>query len=108
MARGRIVADGPATEIKATVGARIIRATLPDADLDALAALPGVSKADLRGESILLTCADSDVAIRALLQRFPAVRDIEISGAGLEQAFLELTADEDASTTSTNPAEIAR
>jgi ABC-2 type transport system ATP-binding protein len=108
LARGQIVADGPATEIKATVGARSIRATLPDADLDALAVLPGVSKADLRGESILLSCADSDVAIRALLQRFPAVRDIEISGAGLEQAFLALTAGEDASTTSTNPAEIAR
>jgi ABC-2 type transport system ATP-binding protein len=108
LARGQIVADGPATEIKATVGARSIRATLPDADLDALAVLPGVSKADLRGESILLTCADSDVAIRALLQRFPAVRDIEISGAGLEDAFLALTAYEDASTTSTNPAEIAR
>ncbi len=32
MANGRIVADGPATEIKATVGLRTIRATLPDAD----------------------------------------------------------------------------
>jgi ABC-type multidrug transport system ATPase subunit len=29
MARGEIVADGPATEIKATVGTRTIRATLP-------------------------------------------------------------------------------
>ena len=31
MAHGRVVADGPATEIKATVGMRTIRATLPDA-----------------------------------------------------------------------------
>ena len=29
IARGRIVADGPATEIKARAGARMIRATLP-------------------------------------------------------------------------------
>ena len=108
MARGQVVADGAATEIKATVGARSIRATLPHADLDALSALPGVTKADLRGDSIVLTCADSDLAIRALLERFPAVRDIEISGAGLEQAFLALTADEDASTTSDNHAEITR
>ena len=35
---------------------------------------------------------DSDAAIRALLERFPDARDIEISGAGLEEAFLELTA----------------
>ena len=33
MAHGRVVADGPATEIKATVGLRTIRATLPGADL---------------------------------------------------------------------------
>ena len=32
MARGRIVADGPATEIKALAGLRTIRATLPDAE----------------------------------------------------------------------------
>ena len=36
MARGEIVADGPATEIKATVGTRTIRATLPGVELAAL------------------------------------------------------------------------
>ena len=35
MAHGRVVADGPTNEIKAMVGLRTIRATLPDADLDA-------------------------------------------------------------------------
>ena len=67
-----------------------------------------MTKADLRGESIVLTCADSDLAIRALLDKFPAVRDIEINGAGLEQAFLALTADEDASTTTDDHVEITR
>ncbi len=43
MSRGEIVADGPATEIKAMVGGRTIRATLPGADLARLAALPGVT-----------------------------------------------------------------
>src|SRR3954470_17365534 len=38
MARGRVVADGPTTEIKARVGARTIRATLPGVGLDALGA----------------------------------------------------------------------
>jgi len=32
MAHGQIVADGPTTEIKARVGRRTIRATLPDVD----------------------------------------------------------------------------
>jgi ABC-2 type transport system ATP-binding protein len=99
MARGRIVADGPTTEIKATVGARTIRATLPAAPLAELSRLPGVTMADSRGEGVVLTCADSDSAIRALLDQFPAARDIEISGAGLEDAFLALTSDQTDETT---------
>jgi ABC-2 type transport system ATP-binding protein len=95
MARGRIVADGPATEIKATVGSRVIRATLPQADLPALLALPGVTSAEQHGEAVLLTCGDSDAALRALLPAFPAARDLEVTGAGLEQAFLQLTGDDE-------------
>jgi ABC-2 type transport system ATP-binding protein len=95
MAAGRIVADGAPTEIKAMVGTRTIRATLPGADLGVLGELPGVSSAETRGASFVLRCGDSDRAIRALLERFPDAHDIEISGAGLEEAFLELTASDD-------------
>jgi len=91
MADGRVVADGPTTEIKAMVGSRTIRATLPHVNEQALAALPGVAGAERRGEAVVLRCSDSDAALRALLADFPAVRDIEIAGAGLEEAFLELT-----------------
>jgi ABC-2 type transport system ATP-binding protein len=95
MARGRVVADGPTTEIKARVGSRTIRATLPGADVEALSALPGVAGAERRGDSVTLRCSDSDVAIRALLAREPAAADLEISGAGLEEAFLALTGGDD-------------
>ena len=94
MAHGRIVADGPTTEIKARVGTKTIRATLPDVDVAELAALPGVMTADRHGDAVALRCSDSDGAILALLGRFPAARDIEITGAGLEEAFLELTGDD--------------
>ena len=93
MAHGRVVADGPATEIKAAVGQRSVRATLPGADHDALAQLPGVTAVEIHGESIRLSCSDSDAALRALLSNYPAARDLEVSGAALEDAFLELTAD---------------
>jgi ABC-2 type transport system ATP-binding protein len=94
LARGEVVADGPATEIKAKVGGRTIRATLPDAGVAQLAALPGVTNAERHGDAVILTCGDSDAALRALLGRFPAARDIEVRGSGLEEAFLALTADE--------------
>jgi len=47
---------------------------------------------ELRGDSITLNCSDSDAAVRALLMEFPAIRDLEITGAALEDAFLQLTA----------------
>jgi ABC-2 type transport system ATP-binding protein len=94
MARGRVVADGPTTQIKAMVGKRTLRATLPGADRDELAALPGVSGVELRGEAVVLGCDDSDATIRALLAAYPDARDIEIVAAGLEQAFLALTGEE--------------
>jgi ABC-2 type transport system ATP-binding protein len=95
MARGSVVADGPATEIKAHVGLRTIRATLPGADIAALAQLPGVTNVDTRGEAVILNCSDSDTALRALLPAYPSARDIEVTGAGLEEAFLQLTGDDE-------------
>jgi ABC-2 type transport system ATP-binding protein len=95
MAHGRVVADGPSTEIKATVGMRTIRATLTEPDLAALGRLPGVVNVETRGESVILNCSDSDQALRAFLPAFTDARDIEVTGAGLEAAFLELTRDPD-------------
>lgn len=88
---GRVVADGPTSEVKALVGGRTIRATLPRAAAG-LAGLPGVTRAETRGEAVVLRCHDSDAALRALLAAHPDARDIEIAGAGLEDAFLALTA----------------
>ena len=93
LARGRVVADGSPAEIAAMVGTRTIRATLPRAALERLERLPGVARAERRGDAVVLACTDSDAAIRALLAAEPRARDIEIRGAALEQAFLALTAD---------------
>jgi ABC-2 type transport system ATP-binding protein len=94
LAHGQIVADGTATEIKAQAGSRTIRATLPGAEVRALAALPGVRSAQRHGDGVTLSCFDADVALRALLSAFPGARDIEVRGGSLEEAFLELTAGE--------------
>jgi ABC-2 type transport system ATP-binding protein len=93
MAAGRVVADGPPGEVKGRVGLRTIRATLPHADVAALERLPGVTTVERRGDAVVLRCSDSDATLRALLEQYPEARDIEVRGAALEEAFLELTAE---------------
>jgi ABC-2 type transport system ATP-binding protein len=76
------------------VGSRTIRATLPDVPPVRLEHLPGVTRAERRGEAVVLASTDSDASLRALLLAFPQAHDIEVKGAGLEEAFLALTGDE--------------
>jgi ABC-2 type transport system ATP-binding protein len=104
IAHGQVVADGPATEIKARVGSRTIRATLPGVTVAALSALPGVRGAERHGDAVVLTCTDADATLPSLLMAFPAVRDIEVRGGSLEEAFLELTASEETTGLDDTPA----
>jgi len=92
MAHGEVVADGTPNEIKAKVGSKTIRATLPDVPAADLERLPGVTAVERRGTGVVLACSDSDAAIRALVAAFPEAHNIEIGGGSLEEAFLELTA----------------
>jgi len=94
IAAGQVVADGPATQIKAQAASRTIRGTLPGAEMGALRALPGVLAADRHGDTVILSCSDADAALRAVLAAFPGIRDIEVRGGSLEEAFMELTADQ--------------
>jgi ABC-2 type transport system ATP-binding protein len=94
MRAGRVVADGSVAKVRETASGRTISAVLPDVRTDELSLLPGVVEATRRADRIQLTCADSDAALRALLSTYHQVQDIEISAAGLEEAFLALTAKE--------------
>jgi ABC-2 type transport system ATP-binding protein len=93
IAGGRVAADGSATELKARTGSRTVRATVPGVDEAALTALPGVIDAERHGEAVVLSCSDADAAVIALFQSFPGVRDIEVRGGSLEDAFMALTTD---------------
>ncbi|MFB9185880.1 ABC transporter ATP-binding protein [Dactylosporangium sucinum] len=88
---GKLIADGTAAQIKAAVTGRVIRATVPGADLAALAALPGVDRVETRGDVVLLHCNDSDAALRGLLTT-TAAYDVEVTSRNLEDAFIALTA----------------
>ncbi|PPH48607.1 ABC transporter ATP-binding protein [Rathayibacter sp. AY1C9] len=92
MSRGRIVADGTTSSIKNLVSGRIVHATLPGADLAALAALPRVSSVEAQGDRITVHTDDSDALARHLLTRTGA-RDVEITAQNLESVFLALTSE---------------
>jgi len=93
MARGRIVADGTAQEIKATAGGRTVRFTIGDQSTAGLDRLPGVTGVEVRGGSAQLSTTDTDATVQALYASGISVRDLEVKGAGLEDAFLSLTGD---------------
>ena len=91
IAAGRVVADGPTTEIRAVASARLVRLTLPDADPEALRGLPGVTDVEVHGASVALRSTDSDATVRALLGTYPRARDMQVAAAPLADAVLALT-----------------
>ncbi len=93
ISHGRIVADGTGAQIKALASGRTIRATLPGADTDDLAAMAGVTGVEVRGDTVLVHSKDSDTVARHLLTHTDA-RDLEITSQGLEDAFLSLTGED--------------
>jgi ABC-2 type transport system ATP-binding protein len=94
MRKGRIVADGTGSQIKALAAGRTVRATLEEPDHRALARLDGVDSVEVRGDTVLLHARDTDAVARYLLTQTGA-RDLEITARGIEEAFLTLTGDAD-------------
>jgi ABC-2 type transport system ATP-binding protein len=92
ISKGQIVADGTASEVKALASGRMVRATLPGADVEALRAIPGVDNVEVRGDTVLIHSGDTDAVARQLLNETSA-HDLEITSRGLEDAFIALTGD---------------
>jgi ABC-2 type transport system ATP-binding protein len=91
--RGRVIADGTPAEIKRRAAGRRVRCTTRLEPED-VAGWPGVTSARRDRGSLELLAIEAEPVLRALLERDPALRDVEVSGAGLEEAFLALTAKE--------------
>lgn len=93
---GQVVADGSSAQIKALSSGRTVRATLPDADQAELAKVPGADSVEIRGDTVLIHANDSDAVARHLLTATTA-KDLEITARGLEDAFIALTTEPQAS-----------
>jgi ABC-2 type transport system ATP-binding protein len=89
---GIIVADGTPGEIKARSATKIIRCRTA-LTAGQLAALPGIHSARLTGDRAELLAMAAEPAVRELLSRDATLCDLEVIGAGLEEAFLALTGD---------------
>jgi ABC-2 type transport system ATP-binding protein len=90
LSSGAIVADGSPHQIKARVASRRIRCTtsLP---VGAIRAMADVQSARQDGAAVEIFTSDAESVVRELLARDATVSGLEVTGAGLEEAFLTLT-----------------
>jgi ABC-2 type transport system ATP-binding protein len=90
LANGNIIAEGTPAEIKARTAGRRIRC-VTRVPLEMVRALPGVSTAMREGAATTILATQAERVVLALLTRDPELRGLEVTGAGLEEAFLALT-----------------
>jgi ABC-2 type transport system ATP-binding protein len=89
--RGVVIADGTPTEIKSKVGGKrvsfVAARPLTEADLAGLS----VTGLEISGNRVRLFSNDADVVVTKLIRGGLDLHDLEVVGAGLEDAFLSLT-----------------
>ena len=93
--RGRLLADGTPTEIKARAGAKRMSFRLEEVDEPFLLGLPGLVSLEIRNDLVQIQSSDSDATLYAVLGAGYRPHEIEVGSLGLEQAFLAITAEDD-------------
>jgi ABC-2 type transport system ATP-binding protein len=88
--RGEIIAEGTPSEIKASTAGRRIRC-VSSLDIETVRALPGVIEVRRDREALEIRAALAEPILRDLLMRDEGLSGIEVTSAGLEEAFLALT-----------------
>ena len=89
LAAGRLLADGSPEEIRAGLGARRIRC-VTTLGQPQLAALPGAIAVETSGRHASIRSRSPEATLRALLDCDPALAELEVTGASLEDAVLDL------------------
>lgn len=95
MNRGRIIADGTPEEIKSRVGGKFVRFRSPDLVPDSLVSLPGVGRAKQWDDRFEIYSTEPEAMLGALFRKGVRVRELEVIGADLEEAFVSLTSKEE-------------
>jgi ABC-type multidrug transport system ATPase subunit/peptidoglycan/LPS O-acetylase OafA/YrhL len=90
LAKGRVIAQGSVSDMRALVARRQItcETSLTPADVRGW---PGVVDATLDRGRLLITATDAESVVRRLLSTDAGLRRLEVREAGLTEAFTELT-----------------
>jgi ABC-2 type transport system ATP-binding protein len=90
--KGQIIAQGTPAEIKGRTAGKKIRC-ITGLDFGTLGRLPGVTAVKQDREAVELQVVEAEPALRELLALDPTLSGLEVTSAGLEDAFLALTQD---------------
>jgi ABC-2 type transport system ATP-binding protein len=93
--RGRVIADGTPSQIKAYTSIRTIRFTTPSPDLSQLLRLPGVNDISADGDAVRIRSSDADATLPALYALGVTIKAMEVGGGGLDEALLALTGEDE-------------
>jgi ABC-2 type transport system ATP-binding protein len=90
LAKGRLIASGTVSEMRALVSRKRISCSTT-LTFEEIATWPGVESVTRDRELLRITVADAEQVARRLLIADSNLRDLEVSRAGLAEAFTELT-----------------
>ncbi len=90
--QGEIIAEGTPAEIKAQTGGKRIRC-ITRLGLDRLRQIAGVTEVREDREAVEIHAGEAEPVVRELLACDAALSGLEVTSAGLEDAFLALTRD---------------
>jgi ABC-2 type transport system ATP-binding protein len=90
--QGTIIAQGTPAEIKAQTSGKRIRC-ITSVDVNSLRQIPGVTEVKEDREAVEIRAREAEPVVRELLARDLKLSGLEITSAGLEEAFLALTKD---------------
>ena len=90
--KGEIIAEGTPAVIKAQTAGKRIRC-ITSLSLNAIRELAGVTEVKEDREAVEIHAAEAESVVRELLARDASLSGLEVTSAGLEEAFLALTQD---------------
>jgi len=88
--KGEVIAEGTPSEIKSSTAGKKIRC-ISRLDLATVRTLPGVADAKFDRGALEIQTADPEIVLREMLERDSTLSGLEVTSAGLEEAFLALT-----------------